>query len=505
MSTIVTKAGKGGPLTHTEADANFTNLNSDKYESGSAASLISLVLTGLASQTESTALVINGSDTVGTRELSAGAFGVAAEDATITLQGGTNITTSIGAFTTNQSANETITINHATISTGATSPTGTLAYSGTFEAITGATISNGHVTNLETTTYTMPAGAVPDNGLLDINAGTEISLTIVGGDFTADKATETDITINHSNVTRTDPSAGSASLAHEDSFVAITGITSNARGHITGVQANTFTLPAEPSIYVHPDDGGGNQTALTGANVYSDIAINTLGHVTSTTTRALTPANIGAAPAGGSLVTNWLANEVRAATVVITDKVRAYSAGALVINAGESNDYATGQTAEAVYINAESGLTVTSSPDNWGSAWGGRKTAVINNPSGDSSFPGDVFAATFSESASVTTGGTYAVNASLASVHWRTLTASPTISFTGTPSTGNSRSITLVLQQDASGGRIPTWPTTNFYWADNVQPPASTGANDIDVYTIQIINKSGTLYYLASLSIKNAS
>tara|TARA_B100000902_G_scaffold184053_1_gene176643 strand:- start:692 stop:1114 length:423 start_codon:yes stop_codon:yes gene_type:complete len=30
MSTIVTRAGKGSPLTHTEVDANFNNLNTDK-------------------------------------------------------------------------------------------------------------------------------------------------------------------------------------------------------------------------------------------------------------------------------------------------------------------------------------------------------------------------------------------------------------------------------------------------------------------------------------------
>jgi hypothetical protein len=30
MSTIVTRAGKGSPLTHVEVDANFTNLNTDK-------------------------------------------------------------------------------------------------------------------------------------------------------------------------------------------------------------------------------------------------------------------------------------------------------------------------------------------------------------------------------------------------------------------------------------------------------------------------------------------
>ena len=35
MSTIVTRAGKGSALTHTEMDANFNNLNNDKYQSGS--------------------------------------------------------------------------------------------------------------------------------------------------------------------------------------------------------------------------------------------------------------------------------------------------------------------------------------------------------------------------------------------------------------------------------------------------------------------------------------
>ncbi|GIX17691.1 MAG: hypothetical protein KatS3mg119_1877 [Rhodothalassiaceae bacterium] len=49
----------------------------------------------------------------------------------------------------------------------------------------------------------------------------------------------------------------------------------------------------------------------------------------------------------------------------------------VVINAGESHSYATGQTGEAVYINAEGGLEVNSSPDNWGSGWAGRKTAIL--------------------------------------------------------------------------------------------------------------------------------
>lgn len=34
MSTIVTRVGKGSPLTHAEIDANFENLNADKYQAG---------------------------------------------------------------------------------------------------------------------------------------------------------------------------------------------------------------------------------------------------------------------------------------------------------------------------------------------------------------------------------------------------------------------------------------------------------------------------------------
>ena len=39
MATIVTRAGKGSPLTHNEVDANFTNLNTDKAESSALATV----------------------------------------------------------------------------------------------------------------------------------------------------------------------------------------------------------------------------------------------------------------------------------------------------------------------------------------------------------------------------------------------------------------------------------------------------------------------------------
>jgi len=69
-----------------------------------------------------------------------------------------------------------------------------------------------------------------------------------------------------------------------------------------------------------------------------------------------------------------------------TNQVRTQGGQQLVLNAGESSSYATGQTNELVYVNAESGMQINSSPDNWSSGWAGRKTTTINNTSGDSSF-----------------------------------------------------------------------------------------------------------------------
>ena len=62
----------------------------------------------------------------------------------------------------------------------------------------------------------------------------------------------------------------------------------------------------------------------------------------------------------------------------------------LFLNAGEAYNSATGQTNEYVYINAEQGLEVNSSPDNWASGWAGRNTTTIGKADGTSSFSGKI-------------------------------------------------------------------------------------------------------------------
>jgi hypothetical protein len=97
MSTIVTRAGKGSALTHTEVDANFTNLNNDKLQSGNTAN--SLTITNLSGTTVtytnaiiSSATIAGGSingTTIGASTATTGAFTVltASSDSSFTSTG----------------------------------------------------------------------------------------------------------------------------------------------------------------------------------------------------------------------------------------------------------------------------------------------------------------------------------------------------------------------------------------------------------------------------------
>lgn len=104
------------------------------------------------------------------------------------------------------------------------------------------------------------------------------------------------------------------------------------------------------------------------------------------------------------------------ATSVLANTISCKTNQHLVLNAGEALSHATGQTGELVYVNAEGGLQVNSSPNNWTvNGWDDRHTATIVNALGNSSFPGDVSAPTFTGSlagnAATATTATNAANA----------------------------------------------------------------------------------------------
>ncbi len=61
MSTIVTRSGKGSALTHTEGDANFTNLNTDKLENITSESIGSLSDVNISGASDGQVLTYNNS------------------------------------------------------------------------------------------------------------------------------------------------------------------------------------------------------------------------------------------------------------------------------------------------------------------------------------------------------------------------------------------------------------------------------------------------------------
>ena len=110
MSTIVTRSGKGSPLTHTEVDNNFTNLNTDKLQSGDTASSLTITSADINGGT------IDGA-TIGASTASSGVFTSLSDSGNLTFTGtGNRITGDFSnATATNRVAFQTSTTNGNTV------------------------------------------------------------------------------------------------------------------------------------------------------------------------------------------------------------------------------------------------------------------------------------------------------------------------------------------------------------------------------------------------------
>lgn len=166
--------------------------------------------------------------------------------------------------------------------------------------------------------------------------------------------------------------------------------------------SRTITLTGDVTGTSAAWDGSGNISfATTIAPNSLVLGTATTGNYVATITGTANEVEVTGSGSETAAVTIGLPNTVLVTTLLDTpllkaDELRCKTAQQLVINAGESASYATGQTNENVYINAENGLEINSSPDNWASLWAGRQTAFINDSSGNSSFPGNVTATSLS-------------------------------------------------------------------------------------------------------------
>lgn len=93
-------------------------------------------------------------------------------------------------------------------------------------------------------------------------------------------------TFNHDSTSRSD-SSNSVDPQADGTFTVVDSVTTNATGHVTGINVKTVSMPD-----AHP-----TQTAISidtaGAEVMDTLTVNTLGHVTAATKRTMTLADLG--------------------------------------------------------------------------------------------------------------------------------------------------------------------------------------------------------------------
>lgn len=138
------------------------------------------------------------------------------------------------------------------------------------------------------------------NNLIVNDAGN--TLTVIKS-FTKDsnghvtKVTNSNISLKHMTVARSDSQATGVTLTNGGSFTIPTTITTSASGHVTAVESTKFTLPAaysHPSYTVaNPTSTGTVSSTVNTFTVVSDVTVNTLGHVTSVEKKTFTVNDLG--------------------------------------------------------------------------------------------------------------------------------------------------------------------------------------------------------------------
>ena len=190
-------------------------------------------------------------DTDGTIDLVVDNMNQSVGDATITISAGTSLSGG-GDFTTNQSTNETITINHADTSSQAS-----VNNSGN-TVIQDVTLdTHGHVTGLTSKALSIPAAA--NNATITISAGTDLT---GGGTFTTNQSTAGTITINHEDV------SSQASVNNSGGTV-IQDVTLNANGHVTALGSVNLD-----SRYFTESESDGRYARLTGATFTGNVTLS---------------------------------------------------------------------------------------------------------------------------------------------------------------------------------------------------------------------------------------
>jgi hypothetical protein len=217
MSTLTTRSGKGSPLTNTEVDTNFTNLNTDKFESGDDITVDDITVSGRF---------------------------IVGVDASVTAAG----TTQGNATALSKTYNI---VNTASANQGVKLPD---ASSGT------------RVTVFNSTTATIKIYPYTNESINDLNANAALALgPEKGRDFVAVSATQWQSTDEGDAVVATTIDA--SGLASLDGGIDVDGAFTVADGTGNIDTSGTLTVDSLSSLDGGIDVNGSNFTVSTGGNI----------------------------------------------------------------------------------------------------------------------------------------------------------------------------------------------------------------------------------------------
>jgi len=263
MSTIVTRSGKGSPLTNNEVDTNFTNLNSDKYQSGDNPTFGILTATGDSAFTSTGAVTVS--------------KGTTAERPATSVKGMLRYNSSTDNFEGYKGT------------TASWSPIGDVySFSAGTTGLTPSTFSTGAIT--------LGGTLAPSNGGTG-QTSIQAAINALAGATTSGYY----LRGNGTNVSMSALQAADVPLLNQNTTGTAANITATSNSTLTTL--SSLSLPVGQLSGTLPVTGGGTG-ATTAATARSNLSAAQSGANTDITSVALTTGTISTAPTSGTDIVN---------------------------------------------------------------------------------------------------------------------------------------------------------------------------------------------------------